>query len=61
MCSNLYFCSIFQNTEVVIVHLKEEIKVGVLSKMILTRGALVMKIMDMRLSLHTTVMMMEVW
>ena len=43
------------------VHLKEEMKVGVLSKIILTRGALVMKMMDMRLSLHTTVMMMDVW
>ncbi|VCW77615.1 unnamed protein product [Gulo gulo] len=44
----------------VIAHLKEERTFGVLSKVILAGGTLVMNMVDMSLSLHTSRRMMEV-
>lgn len=45
----------------VVDHLKEERKVGVLSQVILARGALVMNTMGVSLSPHTSRRMMETW
>ena len=43
----------------VVAHLKEERKFGVLSEVILARGALLINVVDMSLSLHTSRRMME--
>ena len=56
--SNVYFCSPFQNTMMVVDHLKEERKVGLLSQVVLARGTLIMNMMDVSLSLHTSRRMM---
>ena len=45
----------------VVDHLKEERKVGVLSQVILARGALIMNAMGVSLSLQTSRRMMETW
>ena len=43
----------------VVAHLKEERKFGVLSEVILARGTLLMNVVDMSVSLHTSRRMME--
>ena len=57
--SNLYFFSPFENTMMVVAHLKEERKFGVLSEVILARGTLIMNVVDISLSLHTSRRMMK--
>lgn len=46
---------------VVVDHLKEERKVGVISQVILVRGALTVNMIDVSLSPHTSRRMMETW
>lgn len=50
-----------KNTIMVVAHVKEEMKVGVLSEVILAGGALVMSVVDVSVSLHTSRRMMETW
>ena len=61
MSPNLHLFSLFQNTVLLAGHPKEESKVGVLFEVILTRGTLIISMVDMSFSLHTTGRMVETW